>query len=84
MEIADTPVIGTKTVSKATGTETTEGDMIEHRRLQVEARKWILAKMLPKVYGDKITAEHTGNVGFDKAPVEELTTALNDLLSKLK
>lgn len=54
LRIADTPQPGTKTVSKATGIETTEGDMIEHRRLQVDARKWMLAKMLPKKYGDKV------------------------------
>lgn len=33
---------------------------------------------------DKVEVDHSGSVGFDKAPVEELTTALNDLLSKLK
>lgn len=54
LSIADTPVTGIKTVTKASGPETTEGDMIEHRRLQVETRKWMLAKMLPKRYGDKL------------------------------
>ena len=55
--IADTPQMGVKSTLKATGMEITEGDMIEHRRLQVDARKWMLAKMLPKVYGDKQTIE---------------------------
>jgi hypothetical protein len=64
LEIADTPQVGTKSVSKATGIEITEADMIEHRRLQVEARKWALGKMAPKKYGDKVTQEHTGNL-FD-------------------
>lgn len=62
MAIADTPVIGSKTTSKATGIETTEGDMIEHRRLQVDTRKWMLSKMLPKVYGDKLSLEAEINV----------------------
>lgn len=65
MAIADTPVVGVKTTSKATGIETTEGDMIEHRRLQVDTRKWMLSKMLPKIYGDKITNELTGKDGKD-------------------
>lgn len=39
------------------------------------------AKMLGFL-SDKI--ELRGSVGFDKAPVEELTGALNDLLAKLK
>jgi hypothetical protein len=63
LQIADTPQVGVKTVHKATGAETTEGDMIEHRRLQVDARKWMLAKMLPKKYGDKVTQELTGPNG---------------------
>ena len=62
VHIADTPMIGTKSVSKATGLEITEGDMIEHRRLQVDTRKWMLAKMLPKIYGDKQQIEHSGGV----------------------
>jgi hypothetical protein len=62
VHIADTPMIGTKSVSKATGLEITEGDMIEHRRLQVDTRKWMLAKMLPKIYGDKQQIEHSGAV----------------------
>lgn len=62
LAISDTPMIGTKSVSKATGLEISEGDMIEHRRLQVDTRKWMLAKMLPKVYGDKQHVELTGQV----------------------
>jgi len=61
--IADNQVIGQKTVSKATGLEITEADMIEHRRLQIDARKWVAAKLLPKKYGDKIQNEHTGANG---------------------
>jgi hypothetical protein len=62
LNICDTPLIGTKTTSKATGVETTEGDMIEHRRLQVDTRKWMLSKMLPKIYGDKQQVELSGTV----------------------
>lgn len=51
--IADTPQIGQVSVSKATGLEVTEADMIAHRRLQVDARKWMAGKLAPKKYGDK-------------------------------
>jgi hypothetical protein len=55
LAIADTPVIGEKTkIDKDGNVETTSGDMIEHRRLQVDARKWALARMSPKKYGDKL------------------------------
>lgn len=63
IEIADTPQVGQKSVSKATGLEITEADMIEHRRLQVEARKWTLGKMAPKKYGDKLDLNHGGQSG---------------------
>ena len=67
LEIADTPQIGQKTVSKATGLEITEGDMIEHRKLRVDARKWLMAKMAPKKYGDKVETTHKGD---PTAPVQ--------------
>lgn len=54
LQIADTPVIGTKVTSKEWGDEITEADMIEHRKLQVDARKWIASKLAPKKYGDKL------------------------------
>lgn len=54
MEIADTPQIGVKKVIKPDGSvETMEGDMIEHRRLRIDARKWALARMSPRKYGDR-------------------------------
>jgi hypothetical protein len=53
--IADTPMIGEKTKETSDGkTETTTGDMIEHRRLQVDTRKWMAARLAPKKYGDKL------------------------------
>ncbi|MDR6393045.1 terminase small subunit-like protein [Paraburkholderia phenoliruptrix] len=81
LHIADTPVMGQKTVSKATGIEITEGDMIEHRRLQVDARKWLAAKMAPKKYSERLMSELTGANGgpiqverirLNMKPVEEL------------
>jgi hypothetical protein len=40
-------------------------DHIARSRLRVDTRKWLLSKMLPKVYGDRI--EHTGE---DGAPIK--------------
>lgn len=58
LEIADTPQTGTKRVDKPTGSEVHEGDMIEHRRLRVDTRKWYLSKLAPKKYGDKQEVTH--------------------------
>lgn len=55
LDIADTPQIGAVTKTKPDGSvETREGDMIEHRRLQVDARKWLASKLKPKKYGDRV------------------------------
>lgn len=54
-DIADTPVMGVKEKHFPDGTiEKTYYDMTEHRKLQVDARKWLLSKMLPKKYGDRM------------------------------
>lgn len=68
LTIANTPILGRKTKISESGTEVTEGDMIEHRRLQVDARKWYLSKVLPKVYGDKIT-----HLGDTENPLQVVT-----------
>lgn len=30
----------------------------DRARLMVDTRKWMLSKMLPKVYGDRVTMDH--------------------------
>ena len=54
---------------------------VQRNRLRVDARKWLLSKMAPKKYGDKVTQEHTGanggaiqvasTVTFVRPPVRE-------------
>ena len=64
LHIANTPVVGEKRKINADGTiEVTEGDMIEHRRLQIDARKWMAGKLRPKVYGDKLELHGAGPNG---------------------
>lgn len=67
LTIADTPEPGTKTVEKVmddgtSRTETTTGDMIEHRRLKCDVRKWVLSRMDPRKYGERVEVEHSGSV----------------------
>lgn len=35
-------------------------DVIAHNRLRIDTRKWMLSKMLPKVYGDKLDLTSKG------------------------
>lgn len=36
-------------------------EVLARSRLRVDTRKWLMARMAPKKYGDKITQEHTGD-----------------------
>jgi hypothetical protein len=57
IDIADTPMIGQRLKKKADGTvEQIAGDNVERSKLRVDARKWVLSKLLPKKYGDKLIA----------------------------
>lgn len=59
--IADTPVMGEVKTIKADGSvEIKQDEMLGHRRLQIDARKWLMAKMKPKKYGDKIDMTSDG------------------------
>lgn len=47
----------------ADGNTRTDHDVINRSRLRVDTRKWLLSKVLPKVYGEKVNHEVTGADG---------------------
>lgn len=49
------------------------GDMVDRSRLQVDSRKWLLSKLVPHKYGDKITQEISGPNG---KPLFDLDAAI--------
>jgi len=51
-------------------------EALARNRLRVDSRKWMLSKMLPKIYGDKIQTEH---VGKDGGPVQLAAVDLKNL-----
>lgn len=66
IETAETPLVGEETIDNPlTGLVIKKGDMLGHRRLVVDTKKWLLSKVLPKIYGDKIAIEHSGNVSIE-------------------
>ena len=83
LAIADTTREGVKSVEKISGVEVTRADMIEHRRLQVDARKWILSKALPKIYGDKIAIEATHHHDASDLTDAELAARIKGELESL-
>lgn len=56
--------------------EIADDDSIDpnHKRIMVDARKWVASKLKPKRYGDKAEVEHSGNVGLT-VNVLQLTNA---------
>lgn len=64
LEIADAPV-------GMTDNGSTDSGAVQKQRLQVDTRRWLLSKLAPKKYGDKITTEVTGK---DGGPVQSVTT----------
>ena len=75
--IADEPMLGERVTVKGKGKKRTRevvtGDMIEHRRLRVEARKWIAAKLKPRVYAERQTLQNPDGSPINCVPVINLT-----------
>lgn len=44
------------------GTVTYNGDSIQRAKLRVDTRKWLMAKMKPKKYGDKLEVDNTHRI----------------------
>ncbi len=63
LAIADTPVEGVRREESDEGYKEVREDMLGHRKLQVDTRKWYLSKLAPKKYGDKTSMELTGANG---------------------
>jgi len=46
------------------GREVVNNNVINRDRLRVETRKWLMAKLYPKKFGDKITTEYSGEISI--------------------
>lgn len=55
----------------------------QRSRLQVDTRKWLMSKIAPKRFGDKVSMEHTGKNG---GPIQtvDLTNVSSDDLDRLQ
>lgn len=45
-----------------------EKDDVNRSRLRVDSRKWMLSKVLPKIYGDKLDVNTTGTLTINVLP----------------
>lgn len=66
IEISDTQELGEEETveyddaGKIVSTKLKKGDMLRQRELKINARKWVVAKMQPKKYGDKLDLSNDG------------------------
>ena len=61
--LSDKDRICHKRTIKADGSEETVIlDQVERSKLQIETRKWVLARLNPKKYGDRAVEEHDGTL----------------------
>ena len=64
IQIANTPIAGDIIEMDGEGniTRITRKDQLEHRRLQIETRKWAAGKLSPAKYSDKVKADLSGTI----------------------
>lgn len=65
LKIADTPQDGVVIEDDGEKVKEKRGDMLGHRKLQVETRLKLLAKWNPKKYGDRQEINHSGTIGLE-------------------
>jgi len=85
IEIADTTEEGTVVETDDHGrTKEKTGDMTQHRRLKIDSRKWVVSRMSPKKYGDKLDLSSADGSMTPKSTVVTTLTKdeLKDALSK--
>lgn len=63
LRIADTPLIGEEVEESENGMKVKRGDMLGHRKLQIETRLKLLAKWNPRKWGEKVDLNHGGQEG---------------------
>jgi hypothetical protein len=71
IEISDDGSNDWMTRKNADGTdvEVENKEVLSRSKLRVDTRKWLMARMAPKKYGDKITQEVTGADGAPLVPI---------------
>jgi hypothetical protein len=61
--------------------EVANPEVIGRSRLRVDSRKWYLARVLPKIYGDKIQTEHSGSIDHTGLSDEALNARITELMT---
>lgn len=76
VEFANIDKIAEKAVDMIVGDDKSDGARVQAIKLQVDTKKWILARKAPQKYSDKIRNEHTGK---DGGPIETKVIGRNGI-----
>lgn len=60
------------------------GEHVQRSRLRVDARKWLMTKLQPKKYGEKIQTHHSGSINYSDLTDAELALKLKQLESQVE
>lgn len=73
-----------KQIDEGIEVEVLNSEHIQRSRLRIDTRKWILSKMNPKKYGDKIEVDNklSGSLSIDLTPTER-ESRIAELKAKL-
>lgn len=72
VEISDEPIPSTESGS-------TDSGAVAHQRLRIDTRKWMLSKVLPKIYGDRLETVLSGSLEVTQ-PIDQVRLELATLL----
>jgi hypothetical protein len=64
--LADRTRLGAKIKTEGGEVEVVTQDMVDRAKLQIETRKWVLARLLPKVYGDRLDVSGSVNLTYEQ------------------
>lgn len=78
IQLADTTKLGKIVTDGPDGKTTKTQDMTEHRRLQIESRKWMLARLAAHKYGDRAKVEVEGKIGLAEMVAASYPKKSND------
>lgn len=62
IEIADDSSGDVKPDDGEGGPPVMDGEFVQRSKLRVDTRKWVMSKLAPKKYGDRVQHEHSGTI----------------------
>ncbi|HHI2788604.1 TPA: DNA-binding protein [Escherichia coli] len=76
-------ILADEIIDIADAAENTDKDQCRRHQLMIETRKWLLAKLQPRKYGERVTQEIVGNKEEAPVQVEVNQTTVLEIIDNL-